>query len=78
MDSVSGRELIITHRTPEWLQPPLPVAPPSAVNASIGKDTGSPFMTRDRWAACNTFSTRKPLRLSVRGGALVSIADKKA
>src|SRR2546423_556650 len=47
-------------------------------NTSIGKATGSPLVIKERWAACSTFNTCKPLMPSVSGGRRDSMAERKA
>src|SRR5690606_9384391 len=44
----------------------------------MGSVTGSPFMTRERCAACSTPSTWRPLVPSVRGGVRVLMASRNA
>ncbi len=44
----------------------------------MGRLTGSPFVTNERCAACNTFNTRSPLAPSVSGGRRLVIASRNA
>ena len=70
VDIGARMDIIIQRHRVTWIPFPLSV--------SSGNCTGSPFITRDRCAACNTLSTRRPLSPSVTGGQRVASASRKA